>query len=187
MRNVLFGVLAALLTARCAVHHDTYTNSEMSRQLAAAEAFIDAFYAFDAARLRFTMARAESSQPRILFYQGWAEGGNYRIVDRLPCTSVATGEVQCAITVSDDLIPALGLSFNVTDTFHLTFAGENLVGVRTTSNDPPVFEEALQWIGRERPSVLEGPCQGFFAGGPTPGDCVRAVVQGFRDFTAARR
>ncbi len=82
-------------------------------------------------------------------------------------------------------MPSAG--YDVTDTFHLSFAHGRIVGVRTTSDDPPQFAEALQWLGRERPELMTGPCRGFFDGGPTPGDCVRAVVRGFRDFAARRR
>ncbi len=154
--------------------------------LAKAEAVIDAFYAFDPARLRQAMAGAEASMPEILYYQGWAQGGNYIVLDRQPCRRVTASEVNCSIKVRDDLIQALGTGFDVTDTFHLTFDDGHLASVRTSSNDPPEFEQALQWLRRERPELITGPCQGFFAGGPTPQDCVRAVVRGFADFRARR-
>jgi hypothetical protein len=137
---------------------------------------------FDPARLRAAMPAAKASQPRLLYYQGWAEGGNYRVIDRKPCRFVKAGEVACAIQVKDDLVPALGIPYDVTDTFHLSFTGDRIVEVRNTSDDPPEFEQALKWLGRERPQLLEGPCKGFFDGGPTPGDCVRAVVKGFGEF-----
>lgn len=75
----------------------------------------------------------------------------------------------------------------VTDTFHITFSDDGrITAVRTSSNDPALFNEALQWIQRERPEVLAGPCQGFFDGGPTPRDCVKAVVREFRTFKTLR-
>jgi hypothetical protein len=154
--------------------------------LATAERFIDAFYSFDRERLAAALESAESSKPKIIYYQGWAAGGNYRIVDRQPCRVGGDG-VTCSITVKDDLIAALGIPIDVTDTFHLTFDGGRIVAVRTTSNDPPQFEQALQWVIRERSSLVEKPCEGFFAGGPTPGDCVRAMVRGFAEFAAADR
>lgn len=86
----------------------------------------------------------------------------------------------------DDLIQALGTGYDVTDTFHLTFQGRRIVGVRTGSNDPPEFDQALAWLRGERPEIWAGPCRGFFAGGPTPLACVRAVVKGFADFAARR-
>ena len=156
-------------------------------RLAAAEAYIDAFYSFDAERLRRAMADAAESQPRLLFYQGWAQGGNYTVLERRPCVLGAPEEVTCAITVRDDLIAALGSGFDVTDTFHLSFRDGRLASVRTSSNDPPEFDQALQWLSTTRPQLLEGPCRGFFDGGPTPQDCVRAVVAGFRDWRAQRR
>jgi hypothetical protein len=122
--------------------------------------------------------------PKILFYQGWAEGGNYKVLERRPCHLDKPDEVACDIKVRDDLIAALGTGYDVTDTFHVKFQDGRIVGVETTSNDPPEFEKALKWLGSERPELLDGPCKGFFDGGPTPQDCVRAVVNGFRDFKA---
>lgn len=185
MRNITAVAFMVVLTG-CSLARTQTDSGLRTKQLAAAEAFIDAFYSFDPDRLKTAMSAAQESVPRIGFYQGWAEGRNYRVVRRQPCTWASTHEVQCAVTVKDDLIPALGARFDVTDTFHLTFSGETIVSVRTSSDDPPVFEEALQWVGRERPQILEGPCRGFFDGGPTPSDCARAVVQAFAEFTATK-
>jgi hypothetical protein len=161
------------------------TGGTAATAAAQAEALIDAFHSFDAERLRAALADAPDTRPRLLFYQGWAEGGNYKVLERRPCMADGPSRMACAITVRDDLITALGTGYWVTDTFHLTFDSGRIVKVTTTSNDPPQFEAALAWIVRERPEVMEGPCRGFFAGGPTPGDCVRAVVAGFAAYRAA--
>ena len=154
--------------------------------LIAAEKLIDAFYSFDPRPLRVALTDAPASQPQLLFYQGWAEGGNYAIIERQPCQTVSEGEITCAITVRDDLIAALGTGYWVTDKFHLTILAGRIVKVRNSSNDPPDFDLALDWLRREQPDVMAGPCRGFFAGGPTPQDCVRAVVGGFRAYRAAK-
>lgn len=156
-------------------------------ELAAAEALIDAFYAFDAERLRAAMANAPAAVPQILFYQGWAEGANYVVLERKPCRFEEAGAIACDVKVRDDLIAALGTGRDVTDTFHISLQDGRIVGVRTSSDDPPEFEQALKWLGRERPELMEGPCRGFFAGGPTPKDCARAAVRGFADFAARPR
>ncbi len=158
-----------------------------SPPLVAAEKLIDAFYSFDPDQLSAAMADAAGSQPQIVFYQGWAQGGNYKVLERQPCQFSGEAEVTCVITVQDDLIVALGTGFWVTDKFHLTLDGGQIVKVRTSSNDPPEFNLALAWLQRERPDVMTGPCQGFFAGGPTPGDCVRAVVRGFKGYRATKQ
>jgi hypothetical protein len=139
------------------------------------------------ARLRDLMASAPTSIPQILYYQGWATGGNYVVLERKPCRFETADEVRCDITVKDDLIAVLGTAYHVTDTFHLSLENGRIVKVRTSSNDPPEFDAALEWLRRERPEVFTGPCRGFFAGGPTPQDCVRAVVRGFADFVARSR
>ena len=122
-----------------------------------------------------------------MFYQGWARGGNYKIVRRTPGKSDGASDVVCAITVKDDLIAALGINFNVTDTFRISFSDDAVSNVRTTSNDPPEFDEALKWVQRERQELIRKPCDGFFNGGPTPGDCVRAMVRGFAEFARRNR
>lgn len=136
-------------------------------RLAAAEAFVDAFYSFDPARLSAAMAGAPESLPRISYYQGWAEGGNYTIVQRMPCRVEDPYQVSCSVTVRDDLIQALGTGLDVTDTFE--------------------FDQAMEWVQSERADLVDGPCRDAFEGGTTPGECVRAMVQGFREYAARRR
>ena len=170
-----------LFVAMAAACVQTPRAADTSEQ-AMAEALIDAFYAFNPARLQLALAHAPKSAPRMLFYQGWAEGANYQVLKRDRCRWSKVGEMTCDIRVKDDLITALGTGFDVTDPFHLTFENGRIVSVRTTSNDPPEFEQALQWLGQERPQILDGPCRGFFDGGPTPQACARTVVKGFADF-----
>lgn len=162
----------------------TSTTPDSSSNLAVAEELIDAFYSFDADRLLAALAYAESSQPWFLYYQGWAEGAHYAIVDRHPCVEIAVNRVDCPITVEDDLAKTLNYGFNVTDTFHLTFSDGRVVDLETSSDDPPIYEEALQWMFANKPELGEAdnPCEGLFAGGPTPGECAVAVVAGFEEF-----
>lgn len=152
-------------------------------ELAIAEAFIDAFYSFDAGRLRAIMADAQGSIPDIGFYQGWAEGANYRVLERTPCHFEKPGQVRCPVTVKDDIVGVLK-SFDVTDTFHLKFRDGRIVAVHTSSNDSPEWEEGMSWLRREHPAIFTGPCRGIWNGGPTPQDCARAIVKGFAEFRA---
>lgn len=173
------GLAAALLAAAAS------SAPASDPRLASAEALIDAFYAFDPAPLAAALVDAPASAPSILFYQGWAQGGHYAIVARRPCAYEAADAVRCDITVRDDLVPALGSDFRVTDSFHIRYDGRRIVAVKTSSNDPPAFEAALGWLEATRPELFaSGACRGFFAGGPTPQACVRAVVAGFRDYAA---
>ena len=133
------------------------------------------------------MASAASSIPRVVFYQGWAQGGDYKVLQRMPCKFESATEITCAITVKDDLIGALGIDFNVTDTFHLFLTDNKITKVRNTSNDPKAFNEAAEWVQQNRQELIREPCRGFFNGGPTPGDCVRAMVRGFQEFAARAR
>jgi hypothetical protein len=150
--------------------------------LAAAEAYVDAFYSFDPEALKGVLASAEQSIPKMLFYQGWAEGGNYEVVKRFPCVQSNDETVACSITVKDDLIGALGIDFNVTDTFHITVVDGEIVNVTNSSNDPQAFYDAREWVRENRPELIELPCTGYFDGGPTPGDCVRAMVSGYTEY-----
>jgi hypothetical protein len=186
MRLTGFFLLAWLASAGCSRAPAPVTRPAAEPNVAAAERVIDAFYSFDRGRLADALSAAEASAPAILFYQGWAEGGNYRVRRRPPCLPEAPDTVRCAITVEDDLIKALRLGVQVTDTFRITVAGGRVRRVATSSNDPPLFAEALAWVRRERADRIRVPCEGFFAGGPTPGACVRAIVEGFAEFAARR-
>ena len=131
------------------------------------------------------MVSAEGSIPSILFYQGWAEGGNYKVVKRRLCLADQDGTISCSITVKDDLIGALGIDFNVTDTFSLTFSDGEIVSVTTSSNDPQEYYDAHAWVEQNRPELIDEPCRGFFDGGPTPGNCARAMVEGYSEYAAS--
>lgn len=160
--------------------------------LATAEAFIDAFYSFDPDRLRpfFTdpaLATPEAAEfePRLMYYQGWAEGGNYKVVERAPCARTEADVVACPITVEDDPVLALRTNFNVTDTFAITFQDSRIAAVDTSSNDQPVYYQARKWVEENLPDLIEVPCQDAYNGGPTPGDCARAMTEGYRRFAAS--
>lgn len=161
---------------------DTVEVSVATTQVETAELMIDAFYSFDAERLRPFLSEAGDTAERLMFYQGWAEGGNYKIVSRAPCAAEESDKVVCPITVEDDAVMALKTDFKVTDTFTLSFDGETLTSVETSSNDKPVYYQASAWVREKFPEIMEGPCKGFFADGPTPGDCARAMSDGYRKF-----
>jgi hypothetical protein len=184
MRRVTLFLIGAVAFSGCGVPG---SRSSTAPRLAAAEAFVDAFYSFDPERLKETLSAAPESVPRISYYQGWAEGGNYVVVRRMPCRVENPEFVSCSITVEDDLFKALGMDFDVTDTFHLGFDGGRIVSARVSSNDPPEFDRAVEWVQNERSSLVEVPCQDSFEGGRTPHACVRAMVQGLREYAALRR
>ena len=176
--------LVSMLLAGCA----TTPSPAPDPGLARAEALIDAFYSYDPARLRAALADAPASAQQIIYYQGWAQGGNYKVLDRKPCVRTKPGQIDCSITVRDDLIQTLGTGFDVTDSFHLTVDRGRIVKVTTSSNDPPAMGEAFKWLRAQRPDIwTTGPCMGFFAGGATPQECVRAVVAGFADYKRRAR
>ncbi|MCB1685688.1 MAG: PQQ-dependent sugar dehydrogenase [Pseudomonadales bacterium] len=155
--------------------------------LRSAEAFIDAFYSWNPQRLQAAI-NAPGDATRLLYYQAWAEAGNYTIQTRRPCQPAADAgnaelaKITCAITVTDDLGGALG--YVATDTFTLGLSAGEIRAVTFEGDDPEVFDEMLVWLADNRPEVFTGPCLGFFDGGTTPADCVRAIVQGARDYAA---
>jgi hypothetical protein len=175
-----------VLTSAAMVVAQPSPRSGARQQLTIAEKFIDSFYSFEPAPLQALLASAtEASRGEILFYQDWAEGGHYKVIRRSPCHAHDNDQVECAITVEDDLAKALRFTFNVTDTFHLSIASGEIVSVTVTSDDPPLWEQAKAWVRKNRPELIEEPCRGYFAGGPTPGACVRAMVQGFEEFASS--
>ena len=169
----------------CNKSENTTADLNHAQYILSAEAFIDAFYSFDSSSLKSFLTFAEESAPSIVYYQGWAEGGNYEIVNRRPCEVKASNIISCAITVADDPMLALGIDFNVTDTFEISFVNSEIKSVETSSDDLQVYYDAAEWVRRELPELVENPCQGFFDGGPTPGDCARAMAEGYRRFAAS--
>ncbi len=181
------GAVLLLSVALGAAANDAEAKESIDRNLSTAEALIDAFYSFDAKRLKPYLTEAPASAAAILYYQGWAEGGNYVVLRRAPCVAENAELIHCAITVQDDPVLALQTGFNVTDTFTITFDGPSIVGIETSSNDQPIYHEAREWVIENMPEVMTGPCEGFFAGGKTPGDCARAITEGYRLFMEQRQ
>ena len=154
-------------------------------EVALAETFIDAFYAFDREVMAALVKDAGDAGSRILWYQGWAEGGNYAIVKRGACELLEPGVVECPITVDDDPVLALKTGFKVTDTFTLTIEEGRIVDIKTRSNDQPIYYEARKWVEANHPELIEGPCAERGTAGGTPGDCARAMTEGYRRFAAS--
>jgi hypothetical protein len=147
-----------------------------------AHEFINAFYSFNKDSLKTTLFYAKESQPGILYYQKWAECGNYKVIMQHDCIIKNDSLVICPVTVKDDLIGTLGIDFHVTDTFSLTIVEGHIRSVETSSNDPDLYYEAKDWIARNRPELIEKPCEGIWEGGPTPCECVQAILEGFAEF-----
>jgi hypothetical protein len=183
--RILVAACLCILMGACGDIVGPKSPPDDAHNLAASEALIDAFYSFEKEELHTRLLTAEGSAPAILFYQGWAEGGNYQVKERMPCEVKEPNVVSCSITVQDDLMLALGIDFNVTDTFTISFVDGEIVTVETSSNDLPVFWQARDWVKENLPELIEEPCQGIWDGGPTPGDCVRAMVEGYSRFAAS--
>lgn len=185
MRRLLkVTILVAGLQA-CAVTDVSTSPAATEALLPIAESLIDDFYSFDSARLEEALASAEESKESLLYYQGWAEGGNYEIVERKRCVVKSSNVVSCPITVKDDPMLALGVDFFVTDTFEISFDDAMVTSVETSSNDMPIYYEARDWVLSNMPELVAEPCEGFFAGGPTPGNCASAMAEGYRRFAAS--
>jgi len=150
-----------------------------------AELIIEAFYSFDPSQLRPLLLSAQESLPVIMYYQGWAEGGNYQVLERKSCLQIGVGRVECSITVEDDPVLALGTGYKVTDTFEIVFNNGEVTSVDTSSDDQQVYYDARKWVEGNLPELIEVPCKGAFGDGLTPGDCARAVVEGFAQFAAS--
>jgi hypothetical protein len=90
------------------------------------------------------------------------------------------------ITVKDDLMSALAIDFNVTDTFHITIRDQKIVSVKTSSNDLDDYYKAKEWVKANRPEYVEKACEGIWEGGPTPCECVKGMITGFTEYTNPR-
>ncbi|HMG93242.1 MAG TPA: hypothetical protein VK589_24465 [Chryseolinea sp.] len=184
MQQIIFGLL--FLSASCNSDSHESTNSHESNLVIANE-FIDAFYSFNRDSLESILSEAKLSQPSILYYQKWAECGNYKVITRNDFIGKNDSIVLCPVTVKDDLMAGLNINFNVTDTFHLTITQGRIRSVVTSSNDPDVYYDAKEWVKQNRPDLIEKTCEGIWAGGPTPCECILGMIKGFKEFVAHQK
>jgi hypothetical protein len=148
-----------------------------------ASKFIDTFYSFNLDSLALILSSAKQSQPNILYYQQWAKCGNYKIVSRDAWFEKNDSVVIFPVTVKDDLMAALKIDFNVTDTFHITIRNDRITSVQTTSNDLEIYYQAKEWVNKNRPELISKACEGIWEGGPTPCECAKGMITGFTQFT----
>ena len=147
-----------------------------------AEEFVSAFYSFNPKPLADILDTAGDSRQAMLFYQGWAQGGNYIVMNRMPCESVSEDTVRCSITVQDDLVLALGIDFDVTDTFTLTFTDGAIANVETSSNDPKLYHDARDWVWQNRRDRVDEPCNGGPDMAADPQRCVENMLESYREY-----
>lgn len=185
LRRLTGAIITLLALTACDNAAETATQNAAESLLAAAESLIDAFYSFDPMRLEPMLTAASESSSALMYYQGWAEGGNYKILVRKPCELTGENSVSCSITVEDDPMLALGIDFDVTDTFTISFTDSEITAVDTSSDDLQIYYDARDWVRQQLPDLIEEPCRGYFAGGPTPGECARAMAQGYAQFAAS--
>jgi hypothetical protein len=150
--------------------------------LAVANQFIDAFYSFNKDSLQAVLASAGKSQSEILYYQKWAECAHYQVLNRTTAFEKNDSLVVFPVTVKDDLMAALNINFNVTDTFHIAIQNGKIRSVTTSSNDPATYWEAKEWVMANRPELVAIPCEGAWDDGATPCECVLGMLQGFKEF-----
>lgn len=149
--------------------------------------FIDSFYSFNQDSLASLLFYAQESQPEILYYQKWAECANYKVIDRSHFFVKNDSLVIFPVTVQDDLMAALAIDFNVTDTFHISVKDEKIISVKTSSNDVDTYYQAKEWVTQNRPELVQKPCEGIWEGGPTPCECVLGMIKGFTEFIENRK
>jgi hypothetical protein len=183
--KTIFLFLLLLVSCKNASHSGD-SNKDINN-IDVANKFIDTFYSFDRDSLSSILSEANESRPGILFYQKWAECGNYAVLNRSDVIVKNDTLVVCPVTVRDDLIQALQLELHVTDTFHLGIVDGHIKSVETSSNDPDLFHEARTWVRENLTELVEEPCNRNKEGGPTPCECVKATVKGFAEFIALKQ
>lgn len=181
MKTTIYGCLLIGLWFSVAC---TQKATEQETPAAIADQFVEAFYSFDRARLESVAAEAGESLAMITYYQGWAQGGNYKVITRHPYVEKNDSVLICPVTVEDDLIKALQLDIHVTDSFHLTIVDGAIRFIKTSSNDPDLFRQAMDWVNENKTDEIAVPCEGIGGEGKTPGDCCKAFVKGFAEFRA---
>jgi hypothetical protein len=184
MKKVFYLFIFILIVIGCKNRTNAEIDINQNDNIDIANQFIDAFYSFNEDSLKLSLSYAEESQPSILYYQKWAECGNYKVLNRANCEEKNDSLVICPVTVKDDLMSALQLDLNVTDTFHIIIKDRKIRSVKTSSNDPDIYYEAKDWIKQNRPELIEKPCEDAWEGGPTPCECIKGTIQGLAEFKA---
>jgi len=162
------------------------TSSKVSANSRIANEFADAFYSFNAAALSPILDSAGDSKGNILFYQKWAECGNYKELNRAAVIEKSDTLIILPVTVKDDLMMALEQDLNVTDSFHLTIKNGRITSVNTSSNDPEIFYQARQWINTNRKELVDKPCS-MDPNNSNPCDCIKGMLKGLREFVQMRK
>lgn len=180
LKHTIYLFLLLLIGCRNGPGNDS-SNIQMSNHTVANE-FVDAFYSFNRDSLESMMIHASKSQPNILYYQKWAECGHYKILKRGNAIEKNDSLLLLPITVKDDLMSALHIDFNVTDTFRITMKNGQIYSVETSSNDPDEYYKAKEWVKKNRPELVEKACEGIWEGGPTPCECIQGMIKGFAGF-----
>jgi hypothetical protein len=174
----------AISLATCKTETDTATQAG---NIDIGNKFVDAFYSFDRDSLQLLLSSAETSQPEILYYQKWAECANYKVLNRSQFVAKNDSIVLFPVTVKDDLMEALDLDLNVTDTFHIFIQSGKILSVKTSSNDPDIYYEGKKWVKQNRPELIEKACEGIWEGGPTPCECALGMVKGLMEFAKNKK
>lgn len=175
-------VIVGLLSIVVSCNRASRPTAVQSNNVKLASKFIDTFYSFHYDSLELILSSAQESQPNILYYQKWAECGNYKILKRDTWFEKNDSVVIFPVTVKDDLMTSLKIDFNVTDTFHITIRNDRITSVQTTSNDLEIYYQAKEWVNKNRPELISEACEGIWEGGPTPCECVKGMVAGFAQF-----
>lgn len=182
MKRKLFVILLFLLQFSCKNASNSKEVESTDNKVALANEFVDAFYSYNIEKLKSSLSYAKESQPNILYYQKWAECGNYEVIKRGTVIEENDSTILFPVTVKDDLMAALDIEFNVTDTFRLVIDKGRIRSVNTSSNDPDVYYTAKDWVKDNRNELIEVPCKDIWNGGPTPCECIKSMIKGFGEF-----
>ena len=177
IKNILAVIVAVMLNS-----HAIAEENNSQRNLKLAEQYIDAFYSFNPKLLNPLLTQAGESQKKMLFYQGWAKDGNYIIKQRHPCKLSEGNEVLCSIRVQDDLVLALGIDFDVTDTFHVYFTDDYISQIKTSTDDPKLYHDAYKWVMENQGEQVRPACKGNKDVKPSPSRCVKLMLLGYQEY-----
>jgi hypothetical protein len=167
-------------TATISAGSTTTLSEDKVARVSLGNAFVDAFYSFDPEALEALFV--EGTATGALYYQGFAEGANYRIVHRGDCIAIQAVEIICSITAEDDVVLAVTSELRVTDTFTLTTSDGLLTEMSTSSNDPEIVMDAVRWVFSTYPEIREGVCAGMWIDGETPYECARRIATGAQEY-----
>lgn len=160
----------------------TPTTEASVDQLEQAEEIMDAVLSLDPARLE-GLDLPEVTLDDLTYWQLYSDAVGISSVTRSLCEQTSPTTTSCRFTYIDDLVQLAAAETTLVEESFIIVVGADgdVAAVRHRPSSPPAVTTAIADSRETHPEVWDGPCSNWFAGGSTPAECGKALVEIFRD------